>query len=62
VLQKYESQCCLNIRHFAGSCRQFINKGLARASYILFFILAFGSKDGQDVTISVWMFDILILV
>jgi hypothetical protein len=37
----------------SGVCCQFVNSGLAPASYIFFFILVsvFGSRDGQDVTI-----------
>jgi hypothetical protein len=32
-----------------GVCRQFVNKGLALASYV--FVLISGSRDGQDVSI-----------
>jgi hypothetical protein len=42
--------------HRPGTCCQF-NKGLAPASYILFFvfILTFGSRDGQGVSIYGYM-------
>jgi hypothetical protein len=49
----------------ARKCCQFVNKGLAAASYILLFVLllAFGSRDGQDVPIYGYMFiDFFILV
>jgi hypothetical protein len=34
-----------------GVCCQFVNKRLAPASRILFLVLAFGSRDSQDVSI-----------
>jgi hypothetical protein len=48
-------------------CCNFVNKELAPARYILFFVfvLAFGSRDGQDVSILGCMYkpvDILVLV
>jgi hypothetical protein len=46
-----------------GVCFQFVNNRLAPASYVFFFVLAFGSRGGQDVLMYGCMcIDILMLV